>query len=287
MFRRILLLLCVILGLQGVGLGAENASNPTPTELYALNIGKADCIILCHGDSHYLVDTGWETTSDALLDALRALEITHLDGVFITHAHKDHTGGLEALLSSAVTVDAVYTAAYSQDRGAEHAGVVACARHGYPMQYLSAGDRVQGNDPDVYFDVLGPLRLNQDNENNNSLVMAFYTPNGCILLTGDMKSEEEFELCRAGVIPDCDVLKVPFHGDDTACGDALLKACTPRMAVISTSTKEESDTPSREVLRRLAGRGCECYVTQDCADALCITLLDGKPTAQDVTFLVK
>ncbi len=253
-------------------------------KMICLNVGKADCILIMAEGKTYLIDTGYEQTSGLLMTALEQLGISRLDGVFITHNHKDHVGGLDRLTSSKVEIDAFYASAYCLDgTGAGHPAVAAAAKRGQSVTFLRAGDSVSVTD-DVSFSVIGPLSLDTDNENNNSLVMALLTPQGNILLTGDMKTEEEYSILKAGGFPECAVLKVPFHGDDSATSEALLKEVKPRLGVISTSTLEEKDTPALDTLRRLAYAGCEVHVTQDVSDAICVSLLNGKPSAGEITW---
>ena len=66
--------------------------------LLAINVRKADALLLRCGESAYLIDTGEKKTADTLLDVLRGEGITHLSGVILTHTHSDHTGALKALL---------------------------------------------------------------------------------------------------------------------------------------------------------------------------------------------
>ena len=243
--------------------------------MLCLNAGKADCILLEVEGHHYLIDTGYKKNSDQLLDMLTHEHVDHLDGVFITHNHKDHYGGLTALYKSSVKIDAIYTSAYCEDGiGPKHPAVKAAALRGQEVQLLKSGDSVTITDT-ACFRVLAPFRLNTDNENNNSLVMRLETPHGNIMLTGDMKFEEEHDLLKSGADMTADVLKVAFHGDDTSTSSSFLSVVRPKAAVISTSTAEEKDTPSRSTLFRLASIGCKVYVTQDAVSAVRVTLSHG------------
>ncbi|MBQ8081555.1 MAG: MBL fold metallo-hydrolase [Clostridia bacterium] len=279
MNRLTALLLALLLFLPpALTAGAEGSADPV--SMLCLNVGKGDAILLTIGDLHYLVDTGYKRTADKLMEMLSRENVTHLNGVFLTHNHKDHYGGLDRLAKSKITIDAFYTPAYCLDGiDAGHPAVQAAARRGQTVQLLQGGNVIEASDT-ARFTVLGPTVLNKNNENNNSLVMRLDTALGSILLTGDMKSEEEYILLKSGVLAPVDVLKVPFHGDDTACGSAFLNAVRPRVGVISTSTEEEPDTPSRDTLRRLAVIGCETYVTQDAKDAVLVTLTGETPTVR-------
>ena len=77
-------------------------------KLLCLNIGKADCMLLLYGNTNWLIDTGYEVTYNALKTALDEYQIDHLDGVFLTHCHEDHDGGLMPLAQSNIPVNARY-----------------------------------------------------------------------------------------------------------------------------------------------------------------------------------
>lgn len=256
----------------------------TYVRLLCLNIGKADCMLLSYQDAYFLIDTGYEQTYAALETALRQYGVERLSGVILTHCHKDHAGGLLRLSQREIAVDAWYAAAiyYDVETG-EHPAVQAAAARGEEVTWLSAGDTIAVGE-DAAFTVLGPLFVNTENENNNSLVMRFSSPHGSILFAGDMKEDEEYDLLAAGAFSPCDLLKVGHHGDGGATTKELLSAVRPRAAVILTSTFEEADTPAASTLRRLENAGCAVYVSQDAQDALLFTLKNGGIQAQDVTW---
>ncbi len=252
--------------------------------LTCLNIGKADCMLLQYRGKNYLIDTGYEQTYAALETMLRAMNVSSLDGVFLTHTHKDHAGGLEKLAESAVPVAAWYASEIYYDvKPEKHPMYKAAKTRGQDVTWLRVGDTVP-LDEESGFRVLGPVSVNEDNENNNSLVLQFYSLDGNMLLAGDMKEEEEGELLAAGAIPPCAVLKVGHHGDNKATTDALLRAVRPQCAVILTASFEEPDTPAPETLARLRSAGAQVYVSQDMQDALRVTLSGGQAAVEDVRF---
>ena len=50
-------------------------------------------------DVCFLVDPGPAASINALEEALRALEVTHLDFILLTHIHIDHAGGTGKILA--------------------------------------------------------------------------------------------------------------------------------------------------------------------------------------------
>ena len=256
---------------------AENTGNEA--KLLCLNIGKADCMLLFYRDTRWLIDTGYFLNYGAVKAALAEYHVDHLNGVFLTHCHEDHCGGLRQLARSAVAVDAWYASPlYMSVSEGRHPMVLVAQQRGREVTWLSAGTTIPVG-PDATFTVLGPLRLNAKNENNNSLVLAFSSPAGRILLCGDMKKKEEADLVDAGNVLPCALMKAGHHGDAGVLSDAFLAAAKPQVTVISTCTAQEPDTPAPSTLRRLRDIGCVPYVTQDFHDAVLFTLSGGLVTA--------
>lgn len=280
-FFSVLSVIFLLLGLVSIGVPGLSETEEG-VRLVCLNIGKADCMLLLYQDEAYLIDAGYAHTYPALQTALAQLGVARLNGVFLTHCHEDHAGGLFPLAQSDVPVGAWYAARiYFGPTALQHPAVLAAAQRNESVVWLDAGNVIPVG-TDGSFTVLGPLTLNEDNENNNSLVMRFSSPQGSILLAGDMKEDEEYGLLAAGLLSPCDLLKAGHHGDNKATSKALLNAVMPKAAVILTSTLEEPDTPASSTLKRLSGIGCQVYVSQDYHDALLFTLKGGQVTFQDV-----
>ena len=231
-------------------------------QAYFLNVGKADAILLRLDGQDYLVDTGSKDSYDQLEDALQMLGVERLSGVLITHTDKDHAGGLKKLLKSDITVERVYAGKLHSEKSSEdHPAYSAPEKKNVPFTWISAGDQLQTGR--CVWEILGPLTLDAEDENNNSLVANVRTPEGNFLLTGDMTQTEEEELLDAGVIPQATVLKAGHHGRDDATGKRLVAAVRPQWAVISTSSEERTDTPAAKVMETLALFGVKTAVTQD------------------------
>ena len=84
------LLLCLVL-LQ-TNIRESNADDTQELSLLAINVGKADCLLLRSGETAYLIDTGTKKTADQVLEVLNACGVDHLNGIFLTHTHADHAG---------------------------------------------------------------------------------------------------------------------------------------------------------------------------------------------------
>jgi len=262
----------------------QSAEAESETSLAVLNVGKADCMLLFVQDKTYLIDAGWERTYGLLSEAFRQYNIQKLDGVFLTHCHKDHEGGLMRLAKASMPVDAWYAASIYYDvKAGQHPMELAASQRGAAVSWLRAGDVIRISDT-ASIRVLGPISTDTENENNNSLVLYVETPDGSLLLAADMKTEEENTLLEAGVIPSATVLKVGHHGDSGASSDWFIRTVMPKLAVISTSTKEEADTPARSVLNRFGLYGAETVVTQDFTHGIYIVVQNGQAAYKDIAW---
>lgn len=252
-------------------------------ELFAVNVGKGDALVVRAGDYTCLIDTGREKAQEQLEVALKALGVEALDAVFITHTDKDHTGGLKWLRESGIEIRAIYASRYYPNTTEKkHPAVKAAKKLDLEVQWLGAGDSVPLGDSGAVFQVLAPAMEIPDDEDDNSLVMMLESPDGRILLTGDMEHVEEAALLASGADLRCEVLKVANHGDSDATSAALIAACAPSVALISTSSEEKPGTPDPGVVRNLQTLGCAVCVTQDASLGVRVTLDGGRVAVENV-----
>ncbi len=222
-----------------------------------VNVGKADSIIIEIDGKLFMIDTGTSESIPYTYAALDLFDESVISGLFITHPDRDHVGGYDWIREK-MTVEHAYAPAickdmYVIDKAAKDDNLVKLE----PGQVVEAGDG-------VWFEVLGPIRYNPFDDNDNSLVLKLVVNGKSLLFCGDMKEQEERNLIDAGYELVCDVLKVGYHGRDDASCEDFVKAVSPEFAVISTSKKDEKDTADEAVIARLESVGSEVYVTEDC-----------------------
>jgi len=245
--------------------------------LFSVNVGKADAHLLHYGDTLYLIDAGTAASYGQLSCALKTLGVIHLDGVIVTHTDKDHVGGLMALATSSIEIDAWYASAFFTGvKEKKHPAVLAAKVRGQSVKWLQSGDSLPLGDGTLQ--VLGPIEASEE-ENDNSLILLADTPDGRMLLMGDAELSAESRLLTKHKLPRCEVLKVGHHGADDATSDLLLATVQPKVAVISTSTAEREETPGMGTLRDLLKIGAEIAVTQDASGGVLVTLAEGRAEA--------
>ena len=281
MIRNLLSLILSLLMVLPAG-GAASSDPVVPEmSLYVINVRKADAMLLRSGETVYLIDTGTEDGWPALQKVLRDEGITRLTGVIITHTDKDHAGGIDCLVQSDIEIGEVYASAFynkkdskKKTKESKHPAVKALKDTGKEVVFLSGGDTLPLDGGTL--EVLGPLEPNEEAENCNSLVLLATGGGGNMLLTGDMEFPEENSLLAAGVLSRVDVLKVANHGEGDATGQAFMDTVRPKVAVISTNSDDEPDTPSNRVLKLLARYSAAVYCTQDTENGVLVTLKNGE-----------
>lgn len=277
--KKTFIILTLVLALLFSCSCAETNSE-TELSLLAVNVGKADALLLRSGNSAYLIDTGSKKSADALISVLQSEGVTRLTGVILTHTHADHVGGLKALLDSGIVIEHIYASKYYvlKKEDGKHPVEKAIKKKDYEITWLSGGDELPLDGGKLT--VLGPLELNEEAENCNSLVLLAEGGGGSILLTGDMEFPEEDSLLKAGVIPQTDVLKIGNHGESDATSRQLVITVQPKLAVISTNSEEEPDTPDPRVIRLLKDQGIEYAITQDSQNGVLVTIRNGEISAE-------
>lgn len=220
-----------------------------------ITIGKGDAFLLSPSDgTHYMVDTGKKKDYPQIERLLRTKGVDKLEGIFLSHGHKDHAGGLESLLSS-FPVDTLYLSETDsvsyQDIDAE--GLA--RQYGTKVQKLSCGDTLLLNDVTVQCWL--PEQPFLDNANNNSVILRLTHGSNSFLMMGDAEQQEEAALLSSGFPVSANVLKLGHHGENDASSLAFLNQVKPQYALITGNEKENPDSLNPQVQKRLE----RCFVT--------------------------
>ena len=239
-----------------------------PFSITFLDAGQADCAVVRTRGHTYLIDAGDTYTPAA--DYLGATCL-HLDGVFLSHPHQDHAGGLGDVLT-AFRPDAIYVPrGWFEQEGTSSAileGMDAAAAMGVPVIELAEGDAIRLSDAAV-LTVFSPQAGRPPGRVNDLSMLALIECEGQrALFTGDLSVEGEPD-----AIPDADILKVAHHGSDKATSDRFLAACTPQIAIISVG-ENNFGHPSDVTLEKLSDAGATVRQTQYCG-AITLTRLRG------------
>ena len=191
-----------------------------------LDAGEADCAVIRSGHSVYLVDTGDAYTPAG--DYLSAMNYD-LEGVFLSHPHTDHAGGLERILE-VCTPRRIYISENWEHYEIDENIAVSLERaraQGTQIIRLSAGDSLALSDKTL-LEVLSPTAgFPANSANDDSLVLRLTYGECSAIFSGDAPAK-----VTAGRVGDADILKVGHHGGADSLSAALLTELSPSVAVL-------------------------------------------------------
>ena len=204
---------------------------------------SGDCAILTSPDGKVLVlDTGETTCSQQVVNALKALGVTKVDILLLSHPHIDHIGGACAVMD-AFPVDTVYTNGVAYPTSKTYLKTMAAIEtSGASHQVLKEGDTFSFG-RQVQAQVFWPEEKIEYYEgfpenstqfmNNHSILVKFTFGESSMLFGGDLYTGVEREIAaRYGDSLRADVLKVGHHGNAYASSKTWRAAVSPKIAVV-------------------------------------------------------
>jgi competence protein ComEC len=167
--------------------------------------------------------------------------IAHLDGLILTHPHRDHTAGLDVLLDhlpvrTLIVSDSVKFSPQREDLIRER---------GTNVRSVRAGD-VISVDPRMRIYVLHPWLVDtRQGWNDNSVVVQVRFGATRALLTGDLEEAGEDQILAGyGDFLKSDLLKVGHHGSSTSSSPRFIDLVAPEVAIASVGWRNRFGHPS-------------------------------------------
>jgi competence protein ComEC len=222
-------------------------------ELIFLAAGQADAAIINVSGSAYAVDVG---TGTAAADYFLHCGISP-GGVFLTHPHADHAGGIDDVLALSGSSVLYIPSGWDEVKADKSLGdIKARARAaGWSVEYLSAGDIVALSGG-VTVEITNPPRGYAPGDVNLlSMALVVKYGEGSVYFTGDLPLSNE-----AAILPGCDVLKVPHHGGKGYLSAISLELISPSVAIIPVG-RNNFGHPSGATIDLLKGAGVKVYRT--------------------------
>ncbi|HHQ69785.1 MAG TPA: DNA internalization-related competence protein ComEC/Rec2, partial [Halothiobacillaceae bacterium] len=224
---------------------------PAPGELnlVVLDVGQGTAIYIQTHQGDYLYDVGprwgdFDTGQMVVLPTLRALGVTDLDKIILSHPHFDHVGGLPAV--HAQFPDTPIWGEPAPDDAAK-------------IEYQPCEDGYQWQQDGVVFTLKqAPFR----DVNEGSCVLLLETANTRILLTGDIEAAGEHWLMRHYSMQ-ADVIYVPHHGSSTSSTEAFVKQTGAQIALNSAGFLNRYGHPHPAVVARWEEQGAAFYNTAE------------------------
>ncbi len=215
-------------------------------EIVFLDVGNGDAIYLKTPTGQQILVDGGED-GQVLTDFLETKGIRRIDLAIVSHFHQDHVGGILKVLKEFKVDKICYPPTLNKNRLKDEL-VDIIDNKKIKKKELVAGDRV--NIFPLRIEVLAPEipLLEENSDNNNSLVLKLTYNKFKLLLTGDIEVAGEERILFNNL--SSTVLKVGHHGSKTSSSEAFIKEVKPQLSIISVG-KNNYGHPSSKVIERL------------------------------------
>ncbi|MGZ5066692.1 MAG: DNA internalization-related competence protein ComEC/Rec2 [Usitatibacter sp.] len=254
--------------------------SPGPGEAWldVLDVGNGLAAVVRTSHHALVYDTGpsWSAEADSggriVIPFLRGEGIAKLDGVVVSHADDDHSGGAASiayarapgwLLSPLAPEDPLHAAFPRSTR----------CEAGQQWRWDGVEFRVLHPAAAIY----GESRKRK--ENDRGCVVRVATAGHSVLLAADVEARSEAEMiARDRDALASEVLLVPHHGSRTSSTPEFIDAVSPRVGLLSVGYRNRFHHPNPTVVARYASRGIELRRT-DQEGALHVAIPSASPAA--------
>ncbi|TBO34015.1 DNA internalization-related competence protein ComEC/Rec2 [Aquabacterium lacunae] len=239
-------------------------------EVWAADVGQGTAVLVRTARHALLFDTGPvrfggnDAGRDTLDGLLRAVGVSGLDELQISHGDGDHVGGAVSLMRRwpVARLRASLAPDHALWSQADATGQVPAALP------CVAGQHWQWDG--VQFEVLHPAQAvashDERPDNATSCVLAVRAQGRQVLLTGDIEADQEQALVDA-MPPQAlrsEVLLVAHHGSRTSSTEPFLQAVAPTWAVVQVGQRNRYGHPHPDVLQRLQAHGARVVTSPAC-----------------------
>ncbi len=265
MILRISALACVaMLATSALALHELSLQPDGRLHAYVFDVGQGDSLLLISPSGKtVLIDGGPDLSLlEHLGNSLPFLQRT-IDLLVLTHPDSDHIAALPELLRR-YDVEQVLLSGVRHASARYMAFLDLLAEKRISVMFADPATDIDIGDG-VVLDTLWPPKgtagTEPDPANNSSVVFRVLSPDGNLLLAGDIERQAERALLATGADLRAGVLKVPHHGSRTSSSTGFLLAVAPDTAVISVGEDNSFGHPHEEITQRYAALGIDVRST--------------------------
>jgi competence protein ComEC len=249
-----------IAGFAPLFAAAPAALEPGALRLTVLDVGQGVAAVVQTASHALVYDTGpafgpqADSGNRIIVPYLRAVGVTRLDALIVSHDDADHSGGAGSVLQ-ALPVETLLTSLPDLDPLLMQVEEPARCYAGQSWEWDG-----------VRFEILHPSRASYDEtavrDNDRSCVLAISAPGARLLLPGDIERRSEGALLGAQreALP-ARVLLAPHQGSKTSSTPEFVAAVKPQVVIFPVGYRNRFGHPHRDVLARYEALGARAYRT--------------------------
>lgn len=248
--------------------GAVLQNRPKDLAITVMDVGQGDCILIQSKGADILVDGGSSDEKSVgqyrILPCLKALGVSKLDRILITHTDADHINGIRELIelagSGGIEIGGIYMSENSIRSEAGQRLIQTAEEKQIKTEKVGRGDLIrQGK---LSMEILYPQKEEVGEPNELSVVSRLSYGDFSMLLTGDIEGDGEIRLVEMlGENGGCDVYKSAHHGSRGTGHLPLLHKIRPSVSIVSCGTGYGH--PHIEAVERMEEVGSRIFVTKE------------------------
>ena len=216
-----------------------------PFQMYFIDVGEADCILIKYNDEYTLVDAGNNKDGKKIVAYLNELGVEHFEYVIGTHAHEDHIGGIDDIIKN-FSIDHYYMPKTEVDMITYTEIKDELNKKG--IKYETPKIDKSFKMSQVQFKVLW-IDDNKEDINATSIVLKVNYQNTSYLLMADATTDVEHQILEKDI--ESNLIKVAHHGSNHSSSAIFLKKVNPKYAIISVGTPNDYGFPKQVTLEKL------------------------------------
>lgn len=242
---------------------------------------SGDAHLLQLPDGHIvLIDTGFARfTARDLVPFLRQRGVDHIDDLIITHAHRNHYGGIKELFQRLRSVGKVYfnlpprapcdRETWSTGCNYQHVLDTRALIERSPARLLSlhTGDVIyQSADAATRLSVVyvhdgQSPPIGDTDINDTSAVLRLVHGDNTVLFTGDLNRKVGAYLVKQGLVPRAVIMTAPHHGVESAAPNSFLEKVGAKVFMVSDSAGNWLGERAERMRRFVRDNNLNTYVT--------------------------
>jgi len=237
-------------------------------EIYYLDVGNADSILIRYHNNNVLIDAGNNEDGEKIVNYFKSLGVENFKYVIGTHAHEDHIGGMDNIINS-FNIEHFYMPSTITTTKTFEDVIDSLTKKN--IKFETPKIDYKFNIEDIEFKILY-IGDNKEDLNKTSIILKMTYKETSYLFTGDATSETEKEILNKDI--KSTVLKVAHHGSQYSSTAKFLNEVKPKYAIIEVGKDNDYGHPKKVVLQKLEKIGAEIYRTDQ--DGTIHLISDGK-----------
>lgn len=224
-------------------------------EVYFLDVGQADSILIKNNDEAMLIDAGNNEDGELIANYIKNLGITNLKYLVGTHPHEDHIGGLDNIIND-FNISNIYMPDVITTTKTFTEVLDAMEKKNLMYDVPNIGDKISLGDANLEVIYTGD---DENDLNNTSIVLRLDFGEVSFLFTGDATNKTEEVILNKNI--DVDILKVGHHGSRYSSINDFLNKVNPKYAIISVGTGNTYGHPHKETINKFNKKKIETHRT--------------------------